>query len=760
MLIIEPKRRDGWVLPVLTALAVGTFVVDLLTPRSAPNVIFYVIPVVLTLYVQGRLWPLVFGAGCSMLMVAGYFLSPPVELDSQWALLGRGMDVGVLWLLAGVVCQVKRAEAKRQGAAARLQLQTAALEATANAMVITNRAGAIAWVNPAFTRSTGYALDEVMGQNPRVLKSGKHDQSFYRELWVTILAGRVWQGELINRHKDGTLSPQETTITPVCGAGGAITHFVGVKQDLSERKRAAEALRQSEGRYRSLFENMLEGFAYCRMLFEGDQPQDFVYLEVNSAFEQLTGLKNVVGRRVTEVVPGIKDSHPELFEVYGRVALTGRPERFESYLKPLKVWLSVYVYGPEKGCFIAVFDNVTERRELETQLRQAQKMEAIGQLAGGVAHDFNNMLAVIRGNAELVLMDSTQLSAQARECLKHVTSAADRAAGLTRQLLTFSRKQVMQSQPLNLNDVIGNVTKMLNRIIREDVQLQCAYGTKQAFVQADVGMLEQVLVNLVVNARDAMPHGGPLVITTDRTTLDEGYARTNPEGRMGQFVTLCVRDTGTGIAPEVLPRIFEPFFTTKEDRKGTGLGLATVYGIVKQHQGWIEVSSRVGEGTSFKVFLPAIEAPSGAAEVETVRALRGGSETVLVVEDDPAVRLQTRHLLERFGYLVKEASSGREGLEVWEGHRANVDLVLTDMVMPGGMTGRQMAERLWGREPAVKVIFTTGYEQENAGRETDFIRRSKSRFLQKPCSSRKLIETVRQSLDEKWESPRTMVTPS
>jgi PAS domain S-box-containing protein len=640
-----------------------------------------------------------------------------------------------------------------------LQLQTAALEATANAIAITDRAGAISWVNPAFTRSTGYALDEAVGQNLRVLKSGKHDQSFYRDLWETILAGRVWQGELINRRKDGKLSPHETTITPVRGAGGEITHFVGVKQDISERKRMAEALRESDGRYRSLFENMLEGFAYCRMRFEDDQPQDFEFLEVNSAFEKLTGLKDVVGRRATEVVPGIKDSHPELFEVFGRVALTGRPERFESYLKPLKAWLSVYVYGSAKGCFIAVFDNVTERRELEIQLRQAQKMEAIGQLAGGVAHDFNNMLAVIRGNAELVLMDSDQLSAQARECLKHITSASDKAAGLTRQLLTFSRKQVMQAQPLNLNDVIGSVTKMLNRIIREDVQLQCAYGTKQAFVQADVGMLEQVLVNLVVNARDAMPHGGPLVITTDRTTLDEGYARSNSEGRTGQFVTLCVRDMGTGIAPEVLPRIFEPFFTTKDPGKGTGLGLATVYGIVKQHQGWIEVSSRIGEGSSFKVFLPAIEAPSGATEAKAEETLRGGSETVLVVEDDPAVRLQTRHMLERFGYLVKEASSGREGLEVWEGHGANVDLVLTDMVMPGGMTGREMVERLWGQEPGLKVIFTSGYDRENAGRDTDFIRRSKSRFLQKPCSSRQLIETVRQSLDEKWESPRTMATP-
>ena len=737
MLIMKLKRRNGWVLPGITALAMGTFVVDLFTSRSAPSLIFYVIPVVLTLYVRGRFWPLAFGTGCSVLMVAGYLLSPPGELGSQWALLGRGMDAGVLWLLAGVVYQVNRAEAKRQGAAARLQLQTAALEATANAMVITDLAGAISWVNPAFTRSTGYALDEVMGQNPRVLKSGKHDPSFYRDLWETILAGRVWQGELINRHKDGKLRPQETTITPVRGAGGEITHFVGVKQDLTERKRAQEELR-SLSRFPD--ENphpVLRVARDCTLLYANDSARKLcqcldwsIGRPVSGKWAKLTcealasGMRNDV-----EVVCGES--------VY---SLSFAPILEAGY---------VNVYGRD----------VTDRQHLETQLRQAQKMEAIGQLAGGVAHDFNNMLAVIRGNAELVLMDSDQLSAQARECLKHVTSASDRAAGLTRQLLTFSRKQVMQSQPLNLNDVIGSVAKMLKRIIREDIQLQCAYGTQPAFVQADVGMLEQVLVNLVVNARDAMPGGGPLVITTARTTLDEGYARTNPEGRMGQFVTLCVRDMGTGIAPEVLPRIFEPFFTTKDPGKGTGLGLATVYGIVKQHQGWIEVSSRIGEGTSFKVFLPAIEAPSGVIEVKAEGTLRGGSETVLVVEDDPAVRLQTRHMLERFGYQVREASSGREGLEVWEGHGANVDLVLTDMVMPGGMTGREMAERLWGQEPGLKVIFTSGYDRENAGRETDFIRRSKSHFLQKPCSSRKLIETVRQSLDEKWESPRTMATP-
>ena len=480
------KRRDGWVLSVLTALAVGTVVVDLFTSRSTPHFIFYAIPVVLTFYVRGRLWPLVFGAGCSVLIVAGYFLSPPGELASHWALFGRGMDAGVLWLLAGVVYQVNRAEAKRQGAAARLQLQTAALEATANAMVITDRAGAIAWVNPAFTRSTGYALDEVVGQNPRLLKSGKHDQSLNRDLWETILAGRVRQGELINRRKDGKLSPHETTITPVRGAGGEITHFVGVKQDLSERKRAQEDIR-----------------ALSRFPNENPHPvlrfaRDCTLLYTNVSARKLCQcLDWSIGRPVSG----------KWAKLICEALSSGMRNDVEVVCGETVYSLS---FTPilEAGYVNAYGRDMTDHKGLETQLRQAQKMEAIGQLAGGVAHDFNNMLAVIRGNAELVLMDSDQLSAQARECLKHVTSASDKAAGLTRQLLPFSRKDVMLSQPLNLNDVIGSVTKMLNRIIREDVQLQCAYGTKQAFVQADVGMLEQVLVNLVVNARDAMPHGG------------------------------------------------------------------------------------------------------------------------------------------------------------------------------------------------------------------------------------------------------------
>jgi PAS domain S-box-containing protein len=363
MLIMKLKQRDGWVLPGITALALGTFVVDLFVPRSTPHVIFYVIPVVLTLYVRGRLWPLVFGAGCSVLMIAGYLLSPPGEVASHWALFGRGMGVGVLWLLAGVVYQVNRAEAKRQGAAARLQLQTAALEATANAIVITDRAGSISWVNPAFTRSTGYALDEVVGQNPRLLKSGKHDKSFYRNLWATILAGRAWQGELINRHKDGELSPQETTITPVRGAGGDITHFIGVKQDLSERKRAQEDIRTLS---RFPDENPHPVLRFAR---------DCTLLYANVSARKLCQcLDWSVGRPVSEkwaklICEALASGMGNDVEV-----VCGETVYSLSFAPILEAGY-VNVYGRD----------VTDRQHLETQLRQAQKMEAIGQLAGGVA---------------------------------------------------------------------------------------------------------------------------------------------------------------------------------------------------------------------------------------------------------------------------------------------------------------------------------------------------------------------------------------
>ena len=386
----------------------------------------------------------------------------------------------------------------------------------------------------------------------------------------------------------------------------------------------------------------------------------------------------------------------------------------------------------------------------EAQLRQSQKMEAIGHLAGGVAHDFNNLLAVIRGNTELVLMNDGLFTTTASDCLKQVIGAADRAANLTRQLLAFGRKQMMQPEPLDLNEVISNFTKMLKRIISEDIQLQCNYATPLPSVQADVGMLEQVLVNLAVNARDAMPKGGQLLITTEPARLDAAYANTHPEARAGEFVCLSVTDTGTGIAPEHLPHIFEPFFTTKGVGKGTGLGLATVYGIIQQHQGWVEIASRLGAGSAFKIFLPAIASPpvslSAPKPIEATPA--GGSETILVVEDDDAVRSLTCRLLKKFGYHVKEAASGRQALELWQAHRAEIALLLTDMIMPERMSGRELVEQLQAERPDLKVIFLSGYSGETISHETGFLRRTRARFLQKPCHWHTLLHTLREALDE------------
>lgn len=385
----------------------------------------------------------------------------------------------------------------------------------------------------------------------------------------------------------------------------------------------------------------------------------------------------------------------------------------------------------------------------EEQFRQAQKMEAIGQLAGGVAHDFNNLLTVIQGNTELLLMFEENLGSKSMECLKQVVDASERAAGLTRQLLAFSRKQVMRSQALNLNEIIDNLAKMLRRIIGENIQFQCNYETNLPSIQADAGMMEQVIMNLVVNARDAMLGGGKLVIGTERITVDARHAEEHPDARAGEFICLSVSDTGCGISQENIVRIFEPFFTTKEVGKGTGLGLATVYGIVKQHRGWVELVSELGKGTTFKIILPMIATTSISATQKVEPAVCGGTETILLVEDEEAVRFLARRILTGFGYRILDAASGTEAMAVWRANQATIDVLLTDIVMPGGMTGRELATILSAEKPGLKVIFTSGYSAELAGKDTDFFWRGKTIFLQKPYSRNTLAQTVRDCLDAK-----------
>jgi nitrogen-specific signal transduction histidine kinase len=393
---------------------------------------------------------------------------------------------------------------------------------------------------------------------------------------------------------------------------------------------------------------------------------------------------------------------------------------------------------------VGVARDVTEHRQLQDQFLQSQKMEAIGQLAGGVAHDFNNILTVIIVQCELAAT-LDQSPGKLRQDLQQIREAAERAAHLTRQLLLFSRQQVMQPRVLDLNETVTHLTKMLQRIIGEDVRLQLSLHSTPLTTRADPGMLDQVLMNLAVNARDAMPEGGRLLIETAATTIDETAARRHPDAAAGRYVCLAVSDTGSGISPEILPRIFEPFFTTKETGKGTGLGLATIYGIVQQHRGWIEVQSQRGQGTRFELFLPASEAPAvDSGNLEQPKP-RGGKETILFVEDETPVRLITRALLEQFGYRVLPAANGVEALKVWEQHRDSIALLLTDMVMPAGISGQQLARRLEEDRPSLRVLFTSGYSAEIAGRNLEL--RAGENFLQKPFPSALLLETVRRTLD-------------
>jgi signal transduction histidine kinase/CheY-like chemotaxis protein/HAMP domain-containing protein len=393
-------------------------------------------------------------------------------------------------------------------------------------------------------------------------------------------------------------------------------------------------------------------------------------------------------------------------------------------------------------------EDITERLNLEEQLRQSQKMESVGQLAAGVAHDFNNMLTIIQGHSS-ALLAKPSLSSEVADPVQAVYFAAERAAVLTRQLLMFSRKNVMQQKSLDLREVVGNMGKMLERLIGENIKLEFQPQEKLPLVQGDTGMIEQVMMNLAVNARDAMPQGGTLAVSLTTMSIDAIFAETHPQARVGRFVRLRVTDTGTGMDATTLSHVFEPFFTTKEVGKGTGLGLATVYGIVKQHEGWVEVSSEPGNGTTFDILFPAITKTRAHAKRETAMVdapVVGGTETILIVEDEEVLREMAREILQNYGYKILEASSGREAFDVWNRHTDEVDLLLTDMVMPEGISGIQLAERLLTDRPNLKIIFTSGYTSNEVSPE--LMSRSQARFLQKPYAHTDLAKIVRDCLDK------------
>jgi PAS domain S-box-containing protein len=474
----------------------------------------------------------------------------------------------------------------------------------------------------------------------------------------------------------------------------------------------------------------------------------------NNGAEKIFGYAagEMVGTSILRLIPA--DRHDEENQILEKIKRGESMKHFETLRQTkdgrlIDISVTASPITDAAGMVIGVSKvarDITERRKLEAQFRQSQKMEAIGQLAGGVAHDFNNILAVIQLQAGLLKADQN-LSLEQLDLAGEIEKAAERAANLTRQLLLFSRRQTMQPRDLDLNQAINDMAKMLRRTLGEDIQLQFKFAMQSLFIHADAGMMDQVLMNLAVNARDAMPKGGQLVIETSAEDFDKSVRAQSARASSGSLVCLSVSDTGCGIPPEIVPRIFEPFFTTKEAGKGTGLGLATVFGIVEQHQGWINVHSEVGHGTTFHIYLPQLTKISRQKpEQPASSVMRGGNETILLVEDDASLRVSLRKSLSQLGYRVLEAVNGIEALEVWKQNRDGIHLLLTDLLMPGGMTGKDLGERLLKENPKLKVIYASGYNAEITSK--DFPLEEGVNFLTKPFQAQKLAQTVRNCLDK------------
>jgi PAS domain S-box-containing protein len=657
-------------------------------------------------------------------------LKKPAEVEEVLKMVGRA--------LAG--------RPERYDAEAQLRLQAAALNAAANAIVITDRAGTIEWVNPAFCELTGYTAAEAMGRNPRdLLKSDQHDQQLYKTLWDTVLSGRVWRGEIVNRRKDGSFYTEDQTITPVRDPQDEIRHFIAVKQDVTERKRSIEALRAAEERTRFALQSAGVGI--------WDMDYAAGALRWSEIMEAQYGLQpGTFGGTFEAFVERVHpDDRASVLETMGRATRAGSD--FSTQHRSLWPdgtvrWLSgagriIVDEGGEPVRGVGISQDVTERHTLEAQFLQAQKMEAVGQLAGGVAHDFNNLLTAILGYCELLLADIGQ-SDPRRADIAEIQKAGTRAAGLTRQLLAFSRKQIIEPTLVDLNVVIGDIRGMLQRLIGEDIKVAVRLRPQLAPVKADRGQVEQIVMNLAVNARDAMPGGGTLTIETANVELDDHYATMHSGVTPGGYVMLTVSDTGTGITPQVQARLFEPFFTTKEPGMGTGLGLATVYGIVKRTGGSVNVYSEVGKGTSFRVYIPR----AGAAEMledapAPVPLPRAGTQTVLVVEDEDGLRELAKRLLERQGYTVLAASDADQALQLFDQNPA-IDVLLTDVVMPG-TSGPELTRALAERRPGLKVIYMSGYT-ENAIVHHGVLKPGVA-FIHKPFTSDTLSRKIREVLD-------------
>jgi PAS domain S-box-containing protein len=567
--------------------------------------------------------------------------------------------------------------------------------------------------------------------------------------------------ENIRRRLDGRVVSIQYSLRAARGDGevihlealGGLTEFngqpaiLGTLMDVSQRLRAETELRESEERFRQLAENIGEVF------WMTDARKKKV-LYVSPAYDTVFGRsRHVLDQNPGAWIDSIEPEHrsrvalaafsKQVAGQYNEVFCITRPDGSKRWIRDRA--FPVKDADGEVYRIAGLAADITEQLALEDQLRQSQKMEAVGQLASGVAHDFNNILTVIQSYAQL-LLDQEQPSHVKREQLMEILFAAERASGLTRRLLTFSRKQAIQRRALDVAQIASGMAKLLRRALGENILFVLDTPPKLPCIHGDAGMIEQILLNLAVNARDAMPSGGRLLTRLSAEVVLPHVPLRDSRARAGDFILVEVSDTGCGMPPEVQKRIFEPFFTTKAAGKGTGLGLATTFNIVQQHEGWIEVDSEVGRGTTFRVYLPVSTQIIDDTPQTSARAkVRGGSERILLVEDEPAVREMVTIILEHRGYRVLSAHSGTAALSVWEKSRDEIDLVITDMVMPDGLTGIQLAEKLRAQKPSIKIIFSSGYA---ANAEVDGVDLEEGvNFLQKPYHPEQLARITREQLD-------------
>ena len=515
-------------------------------------------------------------------------------------------------------------------------------------------------------------------------------------------------------------------------------------QEIAERSQAENQLRLSEERFAKAFRSSPSPMAIQSLT-------DHTYLDANDSFLEMTGYARpeIMGASALDINLWTDPVARAAIAIQVRNGVSVR--NLESSIRTKAgderstlLSAELILLGDKPYALISETD-ISQRLELEAQLRQAQKMEAVGHLAAGVAHDFRNILTVIQGHANLRMLNKN-LDKKVTDSFIQITEAVDRASNLTRQLLAFSRKQIMQFEVVDLNKLVTNISSMLARFIGEHISVKYDFRSDLPFIDADVCSIEQVIMNLVVNARDAMPDGGELLIATSVSEFDTAYTHRNPESASGKFVCLTVTDTGCGMDEATRNRLFEPFFTTKEVGKGTGMGLATAYGIMKQHNGWIEVESNPGAGATFRLFLPVTGKAAAIPEKKsTLSEALGGHERILVVEDEEPVRNFVCDLLAEYGYQVQIASNGVEALQVWEDNSGNFDLLLTDVVMPKEISGVQLADRLVTKKRELKVIYTSGYSIELLDKH--FQSRGDFNFLPKPYHPLKLAETVRTCLD-------------